>query len=95
MIASITYILLSFKLFVGGDYWMNILYDKKLYILELNTSYSTLGVCLGEVMRIARIGAIRNSNVHLNNIFAIRNSENNCYSLFHGNVRITTIGKYE
>ena len=39
--------------------------------------------------------AIRNSNVHPNNIFAIRNSQNSCYSLFLENVGITTIRKCE
>ena len=43
----------------------------------------------------SRIGAILNSNVHPNNIFAIRNSENSWYSLFHGNIGIAAIGKCE
>ena len=43
----------------------------------------------------SKITAIRNSNVHSNSIFAIRNSYNSCYSLFLVNVRITAIQKCE
>ena len=55
------------------------------------------GVCLdgARIARIAsylKIATIRNSNVHPNDIFAIQNSENSCYSLFLQKHGISFVG---
>ena len=52
-------------------------------------------VRIARIEGYSRIETIRNNNVHPNNIFAIRNSENNYYFLFFENIGIATIRKCE